>query len=299
MPRSTGAPVHFDRVTLIGLGLIGSSLGWVLKKQHLAGEIVGHDAKPAHRAKALELGFIDRAEADIGKSVTDSSLVVVCVPMQAIGPVCEAIGPHLKDGAIVTDVGSCKTMARDAMVKALPKRVHAVPGHPVAGTEHSGPEAGFAELFQQRWCILAPPEGTDAKAVRTVRNLWRQAGMHVEIMEAERHDLVLAITSHLPHLIAYTIVDTAMDLESDIKGDVIKFAAGGFRDFTRIAASDPTRWRDVFLTNKEAVLEMLGRFNEDISVMQRAIRKGDGATLFDKFTRTRAIRRSIIQAKQA
>jgi cyclohexadieny/prephenate dehydrogenase len=299
MPRSTGAPVHFDRVTLIGLGLIGSSLGWVLKQQHLANEIVGHDAKAAVRAKALELGFIDRAEADIGASVAGADLVVVCVPMQAIGPVCEAIAPHLKEGAIVTDVGSCKTKARDAMVAALPKHVHVVPGHPVAGTEHSGPEAGFPELFQQRWCILTPPAGTDAKAVRTVRNLWRQAGMKVEVMEAERHDLVLAITSHLPHLIAYTIVDTAVDLESDIKGEVVKFAAGGFRDFTRIAASDPTMWRDVFLTNKDAVLEMLGRFNEDLSTMQRAIRKGDGATLFDKFTRTRAIRRSIIQAKQA
>jgi cyclohexadieny/prephenate dehydrogenase len=299
MPRSTGAPVRFERVALIGLGLIGSSLGRALKQQGTAGEIVGHDAKPAVRAKSLEIGFIDRAEADIGKAVAGADLVVVCVPMLAIGPVCEAMAPHLKDGAIVTDVGSCKTMARDAMAKALPKRVHAVPGHPVAGTEHSGPEAGFPELFHQRWCILTPPEGTDAKAVRTVRALWRQAGMNVEIMEAERHDLVLAITSHLPHLIAYTIVDTAVDLEGDIKGDVIKFAAGGFRDFTRIAASDPTMWRDVFLTNKEAVLEMLGRFNEDLSVMQRAIRKGDGATLFDRFTRTRAIRRSIIQAKQA
>jgi cyclohexadieny/prephenate dehydrogenase len=299
MPRSTGAPVRFERVALIGLGLIGSSLGRALKQQNMAGEIVGHDAKPAVRAKSLEIGFIDRAEADIGKAVAGADLVVVCVPMLAIGPVCEAMAPHLKDGAIVTDVGSCKTMARDAMAKALPKRVHAVPGHPVAGTEHSGPEAGFPELFHQRWCILTPPEGTDAKAVRTVRNLWRQAGMNVEIMEAERHDLVLAITSHLPHLIAYTIVDTAVDLEGDIKGDVIKFAAGGFRDFTRIAASDPTMWRDVFLTNKEAVLEMLGRFNEDLSVMQRAIRKGDGGTLFDRFTRTRAIRRSIIQAKQA
>jgi cyclohexadieny/prephenate dehydrogenase len=299
MPRSTGAPVRFERVALIGLGLIGSSLGRVLKKQGLAGEIVGHDAKPAVRAKALEIGFIDRAESDIGKAVAGADLVVVCVPMLAIGPVCEAMADHLKDGAIVTDVGSCKTMARDAMEKALPQRVHAVPGHPVAGTEHSGPEAGFPELFHQRWCILTPAEGTDAKAVRVVRALWRQAGMNVEIMEAERHDLVLAITSHLPHLIAYTIVDTAVDLEGDIKGDVIKFAAGGFRDFTRIAASDPTMWRDVFLTNKEAVLEMLGRFNEDLSVMQRAIRKGDGGILFDRFTRTRTIRRSIIQAKQA
>ncbi len=299
MPRSTGAPVRFERVALIGLGLIGSSLGRALKRQAMAGEIVGHDAKPAVRAKSLEIGFIDRAEAEIAKAVDGADLVVVCVPMLAIGPVCEAMAPHLKDGAIVTDVGSCKTMARDAMAKALPKRVHCVPGHPVAGTEHSGPEAGFPELFHQRWCILTPPEGTDAKAVRMVRALWRQAGMNVEIMEAERHDLVLAITSHLPHLIAYTIVDTAVDLEADIKGDVIKFAAGGFRDFTRIAASDPTMWRDVFLTNKEAVLEMLGRFNEDLSVMQRAIRKGDGPTLFDKFTRTRAVRRSIIQAKQA
>jgi len=299
MSRSTGAPVHFDRVALIGLGLIGSSLGWVLKKKDLATEIVGHDAKPAVRAKALELGFIDRAEGDLAKAVADADLVVLCVPMLAIKPVCEAMAPHLKAGAIVTDVGSCKTMARDHMMAALPKHVHAVPGHPVAGTEHSGPEAGFPELFHQRWCILTPAPGTDAKAVRTVRNLWRQAGMNVEVMEAERHDLVLAITSHLPHLIAYTIVDTAVDLESDIKGDVVKFAAGGFRDFTRIAASDPTMWRDVFLTNKEAVLEMLGRFLEDLSTMQRAIRKGDGPTLFDKFTRTRAIRRSIIHAKQA
>ena len=299
MPRSTAAAVHFDRVTLIGLGLIGSSLGWVLKKQGLATEVVGHDSKSAVRAKALELGFIDRAEADAAKSVAGADLVVLCVPMLAIKPVCEAITPQLKPGAIVTDVGSCKTMARDHMVAALPKTVHVVPGHPVAGTEHSGPEAGFPELFHQRWCILTPPKGTNPKAVRTLRNLWRKAGMNVEVMEAERHDLVLAITSHLPHLIAYTIVDTAVDLETDIKGDVVKFAAGGFRDFTRIAASDPTMWRDVFLTNKEAVLEMLGRFNEDISTMQRAIRKGDGPTLFDKFTRTRAIRRSIIQAKQA
>src|ERR1041384_945769 len=264
MPRSTGTPVHFDRVALIGLGLIGSSLAWVLKKQSLAREIVGHDAKPAVRAKALELGFLDRAEADIAKCVDGADLVVLCVPMLAIGPVCEAIAAHLKLGAIVTDVGSCKTGARDAMVKALPAHVHVVPGHPVAGTEHSGPESGFSELFHQRWCILTPPPGTDTKAVRTVRNLWRKAGMHVEVMEAERHDLVLAVTSHLPHLIAYTIVDTAVDLESDIKSEVIKFAAGGFRDFTRIAASDPTMWRDVFLTNKEAVLEMLGRFNEDL-----------------------------------
>jgi cyclohexadieny/prephenate dehydrogenase len=299
MPRSTAAPVHFDRVALIGLGLIGSSLGRALKELHLAAEIVGHDAKPAVRAKSLELGFVDRAEADIAAGVAGADLVVVCVPMQAIGPVCEAIAPHLAAGAIVTDVGSCKTMARDAMAAALPKHVHVVPGHPVAGTEHSGPEAGFAALFHQRWCILTPPDGTDAKAVRTVRNLWRRLGMKVEVMEAERHDLVLAITSHLPHLIAYTIVDTAVDLEADIKGDVIKFAAGGFRDFTRIAASDPTMWRDVFLTNKKAVLEMLGRFAEDLSTMQRAIRRGDGPTLFDKFTRTRAIRRSIIQAKQA
>jgi cyclohexadieny/prephenate dehydrogenase len=299
MPRNSGAPVHFARVALIGLGLVGSSLGWVLRKQSLAGEIVGHDAKPGVRAKALELGFVDRAEGNVGKAVEGADLVVLCVPMLAIKPVCEAIAPHLAPGTIVTDVGSCKTKARDDMMAALPKHVHVVPGHPVAGTEHSGPEAGFPELFHQRWCILTPAAGTDAKAVRTVRNLWRRAGMHVEIMEAERHDLVLAITSHLPHLIAYTIVDTAVDLEGDLKGDVVKFAAGGFRDFTRIAASDPTMWRDVFLTNKEAVLEMLGRFTEDLSVMQRAIRKGDGATLFDKFTRTRAIRRSIIQAKQA
>ncbi len=299
MSDSSTAPVHFSRVAIIGLGLIGSSLGWVLKQQGLADEVVGHDAKAAVRAKALELGFIGRAEADLGAAVAGADLVVVSVPMLAIGPVCEAIAPHLAPGAIVTDTGSCKTGARDAMVAALPAHVHAVPGHPVAGTEHSGPEAGFAELFAGRWCILTPPPGTDAKAVRTVRALWRAAGMKVETMEAERHDLVLAITSHLPHLIAYTIVDTAVTLESDLQSDVVKFAAGGFRDFTRIAASDPTMWRDVFLTNKEAVLEMLGRFTEDLTQMQRAIRKGDGDMLFETFTRTRAIRRSVIQAKQA
>ncbi len=297
MPTTT--PVHFDRVTLIGLGLVGSSLGWVLKKQHLAGEIVGFDAKPAVRAKALELGFIDRAEADIGKSVADSDLVVIAVPMLAIKPVAAAIAAHLKRGAIVTDVGSCKTRARDDMVAALPSHAHIVPGHPVAGTEHSGPESGFAELFDGRWCILTPPEGTDAKAVRAVRNLWRRAGMNVEIMDAKHHDLVLAITSHLPHLIAYTIVGTATDLETDMKREVIKFSAGGFRDFTRIAASDPVMWRDVFLTNKDAVIELLGRFNEDLSELQRAVRRGDGDKLQDYFTRTRAIRRSLIQAKQA
>jgi cyclohexadieny/prephenate dehydrogenase len=295
---ATGQPLFFPRVAIVGLGLIGGALARLLKRDKLAGEIVGIDSKREHRAKALELGFVDRAEAG-PDAAAGADLVVLAVPMMAIGEVAAALAPHLKAGAIVTDVGSCKTAARDAMAKALPKHVHVVPGHPVAGTEHSGPEAGFAELFQGRWCILTPAEGTDAKAVRAVRALWRKAGMNVEIMEAERHDLVLAVTSHVPHLIAYTIVGTATDLERDIKGDVIKFAAGGFRDFTRIAASDPTMWRDVFLTNKEAVLELLGRFAEDLSEMQRAIRKGDGPALFDKFTRTRAIRRSIIQAKQA
>jgi cyclohexadieny/prephenate dehydrogenase len=270
-----------------------------LQRERMAGEIVGADSKPSVRAKALEIGFVDRAEADPARAVAGADLVVICVPMLAIGDVAKAIAPHVKPGAIVTDVGSCKTAARDAMLAALPAGVHVVPGHPVAGTEHSGPEAGFADLFQQRWCILTPPPGADAKAVRTLRAMWRRCGMNVEIMDAERHDLVLAVTSHVPHLIAYTIVGTATDLEKDLRGDVIKFAAGGFRDFTRIAASDPTMWRDVFLTNKEAVLELLGRFSEDITEMQRAVRRGDGQKLFDHFTRTRAIRRSIIQAKQA
>jgi cyclohexadieny/prephenate dehydrogenase len=295
----TSTPVRFDRVALIGLGLIGSSLGHALQRERMAGEIVGADSKPSVRAKALEIGFVDRAEADPARAVAGADLVVICVPMLAIGDVAKAIAPHVKPGAIVTDVGSCKTAARDAMLAALPAGVHVVPGHPVAGTEHSGPEAGFADLFQQRWCILTPPPGADAKAVRTLRAMWRRCGMNVEIMDAERHDLVLAVTSHVPHLIAYTIVGTATDLEKDLRGDVIKFAAGGFRDFTRIAASDPTMWRDVFLTNKEAVLELLGRFSEDITEMQRAVRRGDGQKLFDHFTRTRAIRRSIIQAKQA
>jgi cyclohexadieny/prephenate dehydrogenase len=286
-------------VALIGLGLVGSSLGWVLKEQNLAGEVVGHDAKAAVRDRALELGFVDRIESSAAAAVAAADLVVLCVPMCALREVCAAIAPHLTDGAIVTDVGSCKASARDDMMATLPQTVHVVPGHPVAGTEHSGPDAGFAEMFRNRWCILTPPPNADAKAVRRVRNLWRRAGMNVEIMDAKHHDLVLAITSHLPHLIAYTIVGTAVDLEKDLKSEVIKFAAGGFRDFTRIAASDPVMWRDVFLTNKDAVLGLLGRFTEDLSEMQRAVRRGDGEKLQDWFTRTRAIRRSIIHAKQA
>ncbi len=297
--KATASPVHFKRVALIGLGLVGSSLGWVLKQKALTDEIVGYDAKPAVRAKALELGFIHRAAGDPGAAVAGADLVVLCVPMLAIGAVCTAIAPHLMRGTIVTDVGSCKSAALRDMTAALPEHAHVVPGHPVAGTEHSGPEAGFPELFENRWCILTPAPGTDGKAVRTVRNLWRRAGMNVEIMDARHHDLVLAITSHLPHLIAYTIVGTAVDLETDLKSEVIKFAAGGFRDFTRIAASDPVMWRDVFLTNKEAVLELLGRFTEDLTEMQRAVRRGEGDKLHDRFARTRAIRRSIVQAKQA
>ncbi len=296
--KATASPVHFRRVALIGLGLIGSSLGWVLKRQGLADEIVGYDAKVTVRAKALELGFIHRAASGAGPAVEGADLVVLCVPMLAIGAVCDAIARHLDAGTIVTDVGSCKAAALRDMTAALPEHAQIVPAHPVAGTEHSGPEAGFPELFENRWCILTPAPGTDAKAVRAVRNLWRRAGMHVEIMDARHHDLVLAITSHLPHLIAYTIVGTAVDLENDMKREVIKFAAGGFRDFTRIAASDPVMWRDVFLTNKDAVLELLGRFTEDLTEMQRAVRRGDGDKLHDRFTRTRAIRRSIVQAKQ-
>ena len=298
MPRSTASPVHFDRVVLIGLGLIGSSLGWVLKNKHLATEIVGCDAKPAHRAKALELGFIDRAEGDIAKAVAGANLVVLCVPMLAIKPVCEAIAPHLPVGAIVTDVGSTKRSVIAQMSPHMPAGVHFIPGHPLAGTEKSGPDSGFATLFENRWCIFTPLPGTDPAALEKLSAFWRACGSNVDTMDAEHHDRVLAIVSHLPHIIAYNIVGTASDLEEIAEGEVIKYAASGFRDFTRLAASDPTMWRDVCLHNKDAILEMLARFSEDLAYLQKAVRWGDGEKLFDLFTRTRAVRRSIIDAGQ-
>ena len=290
----------FPRVAIIGLGLIGSSLARCFKEQAgLAGEVVAGDRSDAVCARVLELGLAARAETDPAAAVAGADLVILAVPIGAYAGLAEAIGPHLKPGAIVTDVGSVKQAAVRDVAPHLPDGVHFVPGHPIAGTEHSGPDAGFADLFKGRWCILTPPPGADAGAVEAVAELWRRVGSMVEVMEPGHHDRVLAITSHLPHLIAYTIVGTATDLEEHLKAEVIRFSASGFRDFTRIAASDPVMWRDIFLNNREAVLEIIQRFTEDLTALQRAIRWGEADTLEDLFTRTRAIRRGIIDAKQA
>lgn len=293
------APPHFRRVALIGIGLIGSSLARVMRRDGLA----DHIAVAARTQRTLDiaarLGLADSTSLDARAAVEGADLIVLSLPLGSYGAVARVIGPGVKPGAIVTDVGSVKECVIADVGPLLPEGVHLVPGHPVAGTEHSGPEAGFADLFAGRFCILTPPPGTDAKAVETVAALWRQAGMTVEIMSAQHHDRVLAITSHLPHLIAYTIVGTATDLEEQLKSEVIRYSAGGFRDFTRIAASDPVMWRDVFLSNRDAVLEMLGRFTEDLTALQRAIRWGEGDRLQEKFTRTREIRRGILELKQA
>ena len=274
----------FDTLAIIGPGLIGSSIMRAARAQGVVRSIVATARSSETRARVVELGIAD--------------LVIVCVPVGVCGSVAKEIGPHLKPGAVVSDVGSVKgSIVRD-MGPHLPRHVQFVPAHPVAGTEHSGPDAGFAELFEGRWCILTPPEGTDTAAVERLATFWRKLGANVETMTPDHHDLVLAVTSHLPHLIAYTIVGTADDLETVTRSEVLKFSAGGFRDFTRIAASDPTMWRDIFLANKEAVLEMLGRFNEDVAALTKAIRRGDGDALFDNFTRTRAIRRGIVEAGQ-
>jgi cyclohexadieny/prephenate dehydrogenase len=261
-------------------------------------EIVATSRSRETRARVVELGLADQVVESNAEAVQGADLVIVCVPVGVCGAVAKEIAPHLKAGATVSDVGSVKgSIVRD-MGPHLPSTVHFVPAHPVAGTEHSGPDAGFAELFENRWCILTPPEGTDPEAVKKLAAFWRLFGANVETMTADHHDLVLAITSHLPHLIAYTIVGTADELQSVTRSEVLKFSAGGFRDFTRIAASDPTMWRDVFLNNKGAVLEMLGRFNEDVAALTKAIRRGDGEALYEHFTRTRAIRRGIIEAGQ-
>ena len=288
----------FDRLTLIGIGLIGSSIALAARAGGIAGEIVVQTRRAETLATAQRLGLGDKYTTDPAEAAAGADLVIVCVPVGAYGDVARAIGPALKDGAIVSDVGSVKAAVIELMGQHLPDGVRFVPAHPVAGTEQSGPEAGFGDLFAGRWCILTPPPGTDAAAVAAVENFWQALGSRVEIMDAEHHDLVLAITSHVPHLIAYNIVGTAADLESVTRSEVMKFSAGGFRDFTRIAASDPTMWRDVFLHNKQAVLEMLGRFSEDLTALQRAIRWGDGDALFDLFNRTRSIRRDIIEAGQ-
>ncbi|MBM3536504.1 MAG: prephenate/arogenate dehydrogenase family protein [Alphaproteobacteria bacterium] len=295
---SRGEAPLFGRVTIIGLGLIGSSLARALRRERLAREIVGCDADGTARRAAGRLKIVDRIVSDAGKAVTGADLIVVAVPQSGYAAVGKAIGGRLKRGAIVTDVGSVKAAAVAALSGRLGADVHLVPGHPIAGTENSGPAAGFADLFAGRWCVLTPRQGVKRQAVAKVREMWQRCGMRVATMDAEHHDRVLAITSHVPHLIAYTIVNTVDDLESHLKAEVIKFAASGFRDFTRVAASNPVMWRDIFLNNRDAVLEMMGRLYEDIALLQKAIRNGDGATLHRVFTRSRRIRRSIVQAKQ-
>ncbi len=288
----------FPRVAIIGLGLIGSSIARGTMALGLAGELVATDGSADVRQRAKELGLAHRIAETNADAVKDADLVIACVPVGACGPVAQDIASHLKAGAIVSDVGSVKTAVLKDMAAHLPETIDFVPAHPVAGTEHSGPDAGFAELFVNRWCILTPAANASAEGVERLKAFWQALGANVETMTAEHHDLVLAITSHLPHLIAYTIVGTAEELEGVTESEVLKFSAGGFRDFTRIAASDPTMWRDVFLNNKEAVLEMLGEFQEDLSKLTRAIRRGDGEALFEHFSRTRAIRRGILNIGQ-
>jgi len=288
----------YQRVALIGLGLIASSMAHAMRRAGLAGEIVGTARSGETRKIAGELGFCDRVVETATQAVEGADLVVLAVPVGAMSKVAEEIAPHLAPGATVTDVGSVKRAVIDAVSPHIPEGVHFIPGHPMAGTEHSGPRSGFAELFDNRWCLLVPGEGAAPDAVARLQSFWEGLGANVELMEADHHDLVCAVTSHAPHLIAYTMVGVADDLRRVTDNEVIKFSAAGFRDFTRIAASDPTMWRDVFLNNKEATLEILGRFTEELFALQRAIRTGDGDTLFDYFTHTRAIRRGIIEAGQ-
>ncbi len=287
----------FSRVTIIGLGLIGSSVARAVRAHMPTVRLTGHDADPDVRTRADALNIVDDITDTAGAAVTDADLVILCVPVGAMGAVAAQMAADLPADAIVSDVGSCKGEVVRALTEALPNAT-IVPAHPVAGTEQSGPEAGFSSLFHGRWCIVTPLAEGDPAATERVAEFWRRLGSTVEIMAPDHHDRVLAVTSHLPHLIAYTIVGTANDLAEVTQSEVIKFSAGGFRDFTRIAASDPTMWRDVFLANKEAVLEMLQRFSEDLSHLQRAIRWDDGDTLFDLFTRTRTIRRSIVDQGQ-
>ena len=286
----------FQRVSIVGLGLIGSSIARAVREGMPDVALSGYDADPAVRARARELGLADVPDK-AAEAITDADLVILCVPVGAMEAAAAEIAPHLKTDAIVSDVGSSKASVAAALRAALPN-ARIVPAHPVAGTENSGPDAGFATLFRGRWCILTPDEDSAPEDVEAVADFWRGLGAKVEVMDARHHDLVLAVTSHLPHLIAYTIVGTASDLEGVTESEVIKYSAGGFRDFTRIAASNPTMWRDIFLANKEAVLEMLQRFHEDLTMLQRAIRWDDGDTLFELFTRTRAIRRGIVEQGQ-
>jgi cyclohexadieny/prephenate dehydrogenase len=295
-PALTAPLVH--RLAIIGLGLIGSSIARAARRMNAAATIIAGDADPNVLARVEALKIADETAPSLAAAVRDADLVILCVPVGANAAVGEEIAPHLKTGAIVSDVGSVKSAVIAALAPRLPPSVKLIPAHPVAGTEHSGPDAGFETLFRRRWCIITPPEGADENAIALIKAFWEALGSNVEVMNAGHHDLVLAITSHVPHLIAYNIVGTAADLEEVTSSEVMKFSAGGFRDFTRLAASDPTMWRDVFLNNKDAVLEVLGRFNEDLAALQRMIRWGDGEKLFDLFTRTRTIRRGIIEQGQ-
>ncbi len=287
----------FARVALIGLGLIGSSIARAVREHMPGATLTGYDADAKVRARARELGLLDQAPSSAAEAVAEADLVILCVPVGGMDAAAAEIAAALPPAAIVSDVGSSKASVATALRQRLPG-ARIVPAHPVAGTENSGPDAGFASLFRGRWCILTPDEEAAPADVEAVAEFWRQLGAKVEIMDAKHHDLVLAVTSHLPHLIAYTIVGTASDLEEVTESEVIKYSAGGFRDFTRIAASNPTMWRDIFLANKEAVLDMLQRFHEDLTMLQRAIRWDDGDTLFELFTRTRAIRRGLVEQGQ-
>jgi cyclohexadieny/prephenate dehydrogenase len=289
--------VTFQRIAIIGLGLQGGSIGLAVQEYLPDVRTSGFDLDPATRRRAGERGLVDRVCETAAEAVREADLVIFCVPPGVMGAAAAEIADSIPAGAVVSAVGSCKQSIAQALGEALPGHL-VIPAHPVAGTENSGPDAGFASLFQQRWCIVTPIAGTDPAPVAALRTFWEALGARVELMDPAHHDLVLAVTSHLPHLIAYTIVGTASDLEDVTQSEVIKYSAGGFRDFTRIAASDPVMWRDVFLSNKDAVLEMLQRFSEDLTALQRAIRVGDGDALFDHFTRTRAIRRSIIEQGQ-
>jgi cyclohexadieny/prephenate dehydrogenase len=295
----TGSKPPFARVALIGIGLIGSSLARAMTKHGLTEEISIATRSQATLDKARDLKLGNSYSLDPGEAVAGADLVVIGTPLGAYAEIAERIGPRLEPGAIVSDVGSVKQAVVRDVAPLLPQGVHFVPGHPIAGTEHSGPEAGFAELFEDRWCILTPPPGCNAEAVEKIAALWRAVGSSVQTMDAGHHDKVLAITSHLPHIIAYTIVGTAADLEASERAEVVKFSASGFRDFTRIAASDPIMWRDIFLNNREPVLEMLQRFSEDLTAIQRAIRWGEGEELESRFRRTREIRRGVVEAHQA
>lgn len=288
----------YDRVALIGLGLIAGSIALAAKRRGLVGMIVGTARTAATRDTARRIGLVDEVFATAAEAVADADLVILCVPVGAMGEVAAEIAPHLKPGCVVSDVGSVKQAVIDAVLPHLPDHALFIPAHPMAGTEHSGPEAGFATLFDNRFCLMTPVEGVAQEEIARYRGFWEGMGALVEEMDAEHHDRVLAVTSHVPHLIAYTMVGVADDLRRVTNSEVVKFSATGFRDFTRIAASDPTMWRDVFLNNETATLEILGRFTEELFTLQRAIRKGDGAALFDHFTRTRAIRRSILDAGQ-